>query len=136
KRAYERPRVPRSCPVPGTPLTQSRRCTMANAVHKSEPRDTLGVIAAQYYALDGPRDTTRDVELRKVTEAVRAATPLLPKGLKDGDRIPEGTTVFVPTLRGLNRAVFTDHALLLSRLKAAGFDHARKLLRHLPDQIV
>src|SRR5262245_56421515 len=108
---------------------------MANAIHKTNLGDTLVTISKQYYAVDGHHGT-RDVELKKVTNAIRAATPTPLKDFADDDALPAGTTLFVPTLRELNRVVFTDHAAVLSSLQAHGFDHARKLLRYTPDQVV
>jgi len=109
---------------------------MANAIHKTVAGDTLADISRQYYALEGTQGVVRDVELKKVTNAIRDATPLLLNDFKDIDELPPSTTLFIPTLRELNRVVFSDHPALLASLKAHGFDHARKLLRYPSDQVV
>ena len=58
--------------------------------------------------------------LKKVTTAIRTATPpdifkLEPFG--DDDPLPKGSTLFIPTLRDLNRVVFTDKQELVADLK-------------------
>ena len=109
---------------------------MANAIHKTMAGDTLASIASRYYALERRGGAIRDVELKKVIRAIRDATPVSRKKSKDTDPLPLGTTVRIPTLRELNRAVHTDHLALLAALKTRGFDHARKLLRHDPGDVV
>jgi hypothetical protein len=109
---------------------------MANAIHKTTASDTLASIAGRYYALEGPHGTIRDVELKKVTNAIREATPTALKKFKDADPLPEGTTLFIPTLRELNRVVFSDRTTLLAGLKAHGYEHARKLLRYSADEMI
>ena len=112
---------------------------MANAIHKTEPGETLATIGAQYYALylaDGRID---GVALKKVTAAVRVATPpdiFKLESFGDNDPLPKGSTLFVPTLRDLNRVVFTDKQELAADLKEKGFGHARKLLRYTPQQVI
>ena len=115
---------------------QVRHCTMANAIHASAPGETLASVASLYLALEGPDGAARDVDLRRVTEAIRTATPALPARLGNGDGLPVGSVLSVPTLRNVNRAVYAGHDVLLERLKARGFDHARKLLRHRPERVV
>jgi Tc toxin complex TcA C-terminal TcB-binding domain len=109
---------------------------MANAIHKTTASDTLASIAGRYYALEGPHGTIRDVELKKVTNAIREATPTALKKFKDADPLPEGTTLFIPTLRELNRVVFSDRTTLMASLKAHGYEHARKLLRYSADEVI
>jgi hypothetical protein len=109
---------------------------MANAIHQTETGDTLARVAQLYYALHQPDGTLRHIELKKVTEAVRDATPTTLTDLADTDALPTGMTLFIPTLRELNRVVFTDHADVLDALKAHGFDHARKLLRYPSAQVI
>jgi hypothetical protein len=109
---------------------------MANAIHKTAMDDTLARIAEYYYALRRPDGTMRTIDLKKVTNAIRDATLVSLTHLTDTDVLPTGTTLFIPTLRELNRVVFTDHPHLLDALKAHGFDHARKLLRYLPQQVI
>ena len=109
---------------------------MANAIHKSKAGDTLESISREYYALSDARGGVRDVALIKVTNAIRANTPTPLDKFKDGDELPAGTVLHVPTLRELNRVVLTDNEALGSALRARGFDHARKLLRYSPEQIV
>jgi hypothetical protein len=108
---------------------------MANAIHATIAGDTLATIAQLYYALHHPDGSVKSVDLTQVTEAIRRATPTALSHLSDTDVLPTATTLFIPTLRQLNRIVFTDHAHLLEVLKAHGFDHARKLLRYPPAQV-
>src|SRR5258708_7302785 len=109
---------------------------MANAIHKTIAGDTLAVIAKRYYTLQGPHGAVRDAELKKVTNAIRAATPTSLKELKNTDALPAATTLFIPTLRELNRVVLCDRPALQVSLQGHGFDHARKLLRYGADEIV
>jgi hypothetical protein len=109
---------------------------MANAIHKTTSSDTLASIAGLYYALEGPDSAIRDVDLKKVTNSIREATPIALKKFKDTEPLPRGTTLFVPTLRELNRVVFSESPTLLASLKAHGFEHARKLLRYSADEVV
>ena len=109
---------------------------MANAIVKTERGDTLASIAARYYALHNSGGSGRASELGKVTQAIRRATPTRLAHLADRDPVPPGTTLFVPTLRELHRAVLTDNVHLLGALRAHGLDHARKLFRYSVDQVV
>lgn len=108
---------------------------MPDAIHKAMAGDTLASVAGQYYSLGSHDGRIRDVELRKVIDAVRKATQISRKSSGDNEALPPGTTLRIPTLRELNRAVFTDHPGLLGDLKRRGFDHARKLLRHDPNDV-
>ena len=56
---------------------------MANAIHATSTGDTLASVSRQYYALEGPPGEVRDVDLKKVTHAIRSATPGLPEALAD-----------------------------------------------------
>jgi hypothetical protein len=109
---------------------------VANAIHSTSAGDTLASVSRAYYALEGPPGDVRDVDLKKVCHAIRSATGALPGSVADADPLPAGTTLFVPTLRELNRVVFTEHVRLLADLHARGFHHARKLLRYTPAQVV
>jgi hypothetical protein len=108
---------------------------MANAIHKSSRGDTLVTVSKQYYALDGHHGTNV-VDLKKVTNAIRIATPFALSDFPDDAVLPAGTTLFVPTLRELNRVVFAEHAILLASLQRHGYDHARKLLHYTPAEVV
>src|SRR5262245_2804842 len=108
---------------------------MANAIIRTEPGDTLATVAAQYYALHCAGGTARSIELNKVTRAIRDATPTALAHLADRDALPPGTTLFVPTLRELSRALLTDNLTLLGDLRAHGLDHARKLARYTPEEV-
>ncbi len=109
---------------------------MANAIHSTATGDSLASVSRAYYALEGPPGEVRDVDLKKVCHAIRSATRGLPAPLADADRLPADTTLFIPTLRELNRVVFTDHPRLLADMQRRGFHHARKLLRYTPAQVV
>lgn len=109
---------------------------MASAIHKTEPGNTLAGIAEQYYALRRPDGSIRVVELKKVTNAIRGATATNLTNFQDKDALPDGTTLAIPTLRELNRALLTDNSQLLQELLDRGFDHARKLLHYTDDQIL
>src|SRR6188472_1499669 len=109
---------------------------MVNALHKTGAGDTLADVSRQYYALEGPDGGVRDVEARKVTNAIRAATPTPLATFADSEALPPGTVLYVPTLRELNRAVYGGHEALRAALTARGYHHARKLLRYTPEQVV
>jgi hypothetical protein len=110
---------------------------VANAIHKSEPGDTLSGIAEQYYAVRRPDGAIRKIELAKVVSAIRRATAkTVNSSLSGEEALPAGTTLAIPTLRELNRALFADNSALTAELEKRGFDHARKLLRSTPDQII
>src|SRR5215471_3995387 len=109
---------------------------MANAIHQTNGGDTLISIAARYYALENASGRLRDVELVKVTDAIRRATPELPATLKDADPLPAGTLLRVPTLRELNRAVLAGGPAVRKALRAFGIEHARKMLRYDPTSLV
>jgi len=109
---------------------------VANAVHSTSVGETLASVSRVYYALEGPTGDVCDVDLEEVCRAIRSATPALPERLSDVDPLPAGTTLFIPTLWGLDRVVFTENARLLADLRARGFHHARALLRYPPAQVV
>lgn len=109
---------------------------MANAIHKTEAGDTLASIAEDYYALRQSDTSVRKVELKKVVNAIRNATTGTLHKFSDVDKLPAGTTLAIPTLRDLNRIIFSDNEALLKDLMAKGFDHARKLLRYSPQEVI
>ena len=111
---------------------------MPNAIHRTTKGDTLETIAEQYYALRRPNGERNDVALKKITNAIRAATSksALAHAAKDSDTLPEASTLFVPTLGELNRAVFAANAAVLRDLQNKGFDHARKMLRFSAEQVI
>jgi hypothetical protein len=109
---------------------------MANAIHKTDLGETLAGIAEQYYAVRRPDGAIRNAELGKVTRAIRKATGPALQGFTDRDALPAGVTLAIPTMRELNRAVFADNPAIEMLLSGHGFDHARKLLRYPPDEIV
>ena len=106
-----------------------RRSTVANAIHSTSAGDTLASVSRAYDAIEGPTGDVRDDDLEKVCHAIRSATPALPAHLSDADPLPAGTILFIPTLRELNRVVFTENARLLADMRARGFHHAGTLLR-------
>ncbi|MCB9765455.1 MAG: hypothetical protein H6739_37115 [Alphaproteobacteria bacterium] len=120
---------------------------MANAIHKTDAGETLASIAQDYYAVGRPDGTTDDIRLCMVIDAIRAATPtslidLDPQNYGPDDTLPTSSVIFVPTLRRLNRQIFagypqgTTEDNVLADLRAAGFTHARKLLRYTQQEVV
>jgi hypothetical protein len=109
---------------------------VAKAVHSTSAGDTLASVSRAYYALEGPPGEARDDDFETVCHAIRWATPDLPERLSDADPLPADTTPSIPTVRELNRTVFTENARLLADMQARGFHHARTLLRYTPLQVV
>ena len=112
---------------------------MANAIHQTEKAETLASVSAQYFALHRPDGDRDKLALAKITTAIREATPPTIARLSDvsdRDPLPEGTVLFIPTLRAFNRVVVADSETLFEALENKGFDHARKLLRYRPRQVI
>ncbi len=100
---------------------------MASRIHKTDAGDTLQSIADQYQDL--LRDTTRDLpSTYRVLGFIRAKSPTDLSSFADTDVLPDGTVLFIPTLRSVPTAVFTDHAALRTKLHASAIHHANAML--------
>ncbi len=111
---------------------------MADAIHVIERGESLDTVAALYYALrhlHGPLDALRRP---RIIRAIRESTPADVTRLDPDDAapLPLGATLFVPTLRGISRAIFAEPPEVARALEAAGFPDARALLRQPADRVV
>lgn len=81
---------------------------MANAIHKTNATDTLQLVARQYYNVLKPTGAADLVQQALVIRAIRKATPTTLTnlaGVADNAVIGVDKTLFVPTLRQLNRSL-------------------------------
>jgi hypothetical protein len=115
---------------------------MANAIHKTSATDTLQLVARQYYDVLKPTGEADRVQQLLVVQAIRKATPTSITNLTayaDDAVLGAGKTLFVPTLRKVNRALQFPSSLpteMITAFNDRGFRHARKLLRRRVDKVV
>jgi hypothetical protein len=115
---------------------------VANAIHKTgSSGDTLQTVAQAYYAIIKPNGEVDRVQQRIIIQAIRKATPV---SVTDLTSVADNATLvdktlFIPTLRKLNRALLVVSTLpagLLAAFKDKGILHARKLLRRKVEDVV
>ncbi len=102
---------------------------MANAIHKTESGDTLDALAEVYFYLRTPKGQVMRRARKRVTAAIRTATPTDLSGFTDSADLGADKVLYIPTLREFNRALRVDDSDVLSKLEGLGLNHARRLLK-------
>jgi hypothetical protein len=115
---------------------------VANAIHKTgSSGDTLQTVARAYYSIIKPNGEVDRVQQRIIIQAIRKTTPVSVTDLTSvaDNATLVNKTLFIPTLRKLNRALLVPSTLpagMLAAFKDKGILHARRLLRRKVEDVV
>ncbi len=111
---------------------------MSNAVYKTVTGDTLELVARKFYALLHADSTVDDTSQALVIEGIRDQTPTSLIDLStytDSATLPASSTLFIPTIRTVSRALLIDNSTLETDLLAKGLCSASRMLAYEDDEI-